>query len=315
MDNLLINSEKGSLSGTNGNDIFVIRPPQTNLSSFYTGSYFISNFRQGDKIGIVKGEIPLNEIGFDYDDLTFYGGRPRLLMLHQPTSTVLARFSFDSNPTISDVIELESSIVAPYTPISTFNILWGSGLNSEFLSIDAPPVPPTVELRDQIIGTERDDAIYGFDGSDRLLGLDGNDVIVGGNGSDRIAGGDGNDLLYGGDGKNIIKGGTGADSFVLDRFGFQDIPDFEIGLDKIVVPPGVDLSQIEIRIRFTLGNDRRFTEIYRAGYSMPLANVRNLGIGVALTSADLITAPLDLSQPGQLLQPGAPNLLLPAAQF
>jgi hypothetical protein len=312
MGNLLvIPAIGGLLSGTSANDIFVIRPPQASVGSFYTGFPRIQNFQPGDKIGIVKGEIPLNEIAFNYEDLGgFYGGRPTLLLTHAPTSTVLATFSFDSSPVISDVVELEPSTVVSYAPISTFNIFWGSGLNPGSF-IGNSLVPPIASPNDQIIGTEKDDAIYGFNGSDRLLGLDGKDVVVGGDGNDRIAGGDGDDILYGGDGRNIVKGGAGADVFVLNDFGFQDIPDYEIGKDQIALPPGISLSQIEIRISFAPGSDRRFTEIYRVGYANPLANVRSLGVGVPLTATDLITTSLDLSQPGSLLQPGAPNVILP----
>jgi Ca2+-binding RTX toxin-like protein len=85
-------------------------------------------------------------------------------------------------------------------------------------------------LRDLIIGNERDNIINGGDGNDYLYGGEGNDTLSGDNndnttiasndflfgegGDDTLNGGDGNDVLNGGSGNDKIIGGRGNDNIV-----------------------------------------------------------------------------------------------------
>lgn len=82
---------------------------------------------------------------------------------------------------------------------------------------------------DRIIGKEKPrNDIYGFDG---------NDILYGGHQSDRLYGGDGDDRLIGGGGGDKLTGGAGADKFVLTALsdGFDEIVDFERGIDKVLL--------------------------------------------------------------------------------
>ncbi len=91
-------------------------------------------------------------------------------------------------------------------------------------------------------GAGGDQLRAGFDlVGDTLNGGDGHDNLVEYGGADRLSGGTGNDVLRGGLADDILTGGTGIDRFY---FSFQDlgagvsreqITDFEIGIDKIVV--------------------------------------------------------------------------------
>ncbi|BEV73789.1 hypothetical protein THUN1379_32710 [Paludibacterium sp. THUN1379] len=87
------------------------------------------------------------------------------------------------------------------------------------------------EIMDGAAGNDR---IDGSDGHDSLEGRDGNDVLLGGRGDDRIAGGAGEDLMTGGEGR---------DEFFWHREelgGTDTITDFELGIDHLYLPQGMD---------------------------------------------------------------------------
>jgi len=101
-------------------------------------------------------------------------------------------------------------------------------------------------------GTSEADRIFGFGGNDILVGRGGNGTLNGGTGNDDLKGEQGNDLLQGGVGQDILRGGVGldtlqggagrdtmiggagADVFVIgERFGLEEIRDFQDGIDRI----------------------------------------------------------------------------------
>lgn len=101
-------------------------------------------------------------------------------------------------------------------------------------------------------GTSEADQIFGFGGNDILVGRSGNDTLNGGTGDDDLKGQQGNDLLKAGVGQDILRGGVGADTlhggagrdtmiggagadiFVIgERFGLEEIRDFQDGIDRI----------------------------------------------------------------------------------
>ncbi|MCL4675519.1 MAG: calcium-binding protein [Pararhodobacter sp.] len=98
--------------------------------------------------------------------------------------------------------------------------------DDEFLSTDAPPLPPEdyyVEIdddgdqvaggagNDTLLGGAGDDWIDGGGGGDELHGRGGNDTLIGGKGEDTLIGGEGNDSLLGGSGNGLLIGGAGDD--------------------------------------------------------------------------------------------------------
>jgi len=99
---------------------------------------------------------------------------------------------------------------------------------------------------DIISGGEGNDTIAGGMGNDTLFGDTGNDTISAGQGGDTVFGGAGNDTLTGGLGADVLSGGPGADTFVYTALsqslvsGFDTIPDFVSGEDKIAIGHTID---------------------------------------------------------------------------
>lgn len=111
---------------------------------------------------------------------------------------------------------------------------------------------------DTISGGRNDDVIEASAGDNIFFGNLDNDVITGGSGSDTIFGGQGNDEVNGGAGNDILSGdrgldtltgGGGADQFVLPSSGANRdvITDFQPGLDKLVLPDGVAVTDVRVR--------------------------------------------------------------------
>ncbi len=99
---------------------------------------------------------------------------------------------------------------------------------------------------DKIYGGDGDDDLFGGGGNDKMFGDIGNDFLDGGKGNDKLdggadndelMGGAGNDQLTGGEGDDIMDGGAGADTFFFHNLssGRDDIYNFEVGIDKIVI--------------------------------------------------------------------------------
>jgi Ca2+-binding RTX toxin-like protein len=82
-----------------------------------------------------------------------------------------------------------------------------------------------------------------FGGNDLIDGGDGNDTLSGGRGDDTILGGQGNDTLFGNAGNDRLTGGVGGDLFGFSsttpfasaNLGMDEITDFAIGVDKILL--------------------------------------------------------------------------------
>lgn len=66
--------------------------------------------------------------------------------------------------------------------------------------------------KDDLVGTDGDDAIFGGNGKDVIHAGAGNDLLCGGNGRDALYGEAGADALYGGNGKDTLVGGDGANT-------------------------------------------------------------------------------------------------------
>ncbi|NJL69696.1 MAG: hypothetical protein HC894_29645 [Microcoleus sp. SM1_3_4] len=95
-------------------------------------------------------------------------------------------------------------------------------------------------------GDVGDDLLYGNEGQDTLNGGDGNDTLNGGKDRDFLHGGAGDDLLFGGLGEDTLFGGIGSDRFVLDLGSTDTVINFEVGIDKFVLPQGLSFQQLQI---------------------------------------------------------------------
>ncbi|BAZ11403.1 hypothetical protein NIES4071_32290 [Calothrix sp. NIES-4071] len=91
-----------------------------------------------------------------------------------------------------------------------------------------------------------DNWVRGGDGVDVFLGGSGHDIFFGGLGDDRLSGGAGDDILIGGAGNNILSGGSGRDRFVLEGGGTDQILDFALGEDTVVLGSTIRFNQLEI---------------------------------------------------------------------
>jgi Ca2+-binding RTX toxin-like protein len=104
---------------------------------------------------------------------------------------------------------------------------------------------------DELRGGQDCDFVYSGQGNDMVLGAFGADELRGGMGNDTISAGQGNDTVFGGAGDDFLQtrlgndvatGGAGADKFWFNIAGAADadtILDFEAGVDKIQLDPGV----------------------------------------------------------------------------
>ena len=110
---------------------------------------------------------------------------------------------------------------------------------------------------DIIRGNGGSDSIEGGRGHDEIFGGNGNDVLSGQRGNDKVFGDGGNDVLSGGNnildgsGHDTLAGGIGEDDFMLaydfegsyyKGDGYALITDFEQGLDKIYLNPGIEYT-------------------------------------------------------------------------
>lgn len=106
---------------------------------------------------------------------------------------------------------------------------------------------------DILFGGKDDDTLTGNRGQDMLFGNLGNDILYGGKDSDFLDGGEGNDILSGDMGQDFLTGGPGNDIFVLSTAtAAADFPtadrilDFESGLDRIQLTPGLTFTDLSL---------------------------------------------------------------------
>lgn len=94
----------------------------------------------------------------------------------------------------------------------------------------------------RLIGLGGDDTIVGNGGADRLVGGTGSDTLAGGLGSDRISGNEGNDEINGGVSNDFLYGNSGADR--LNGGSGLDLLNGSAGADMFVFQPGTEKDRI-----------------------------------------------------------------------
>lgn len=101
-------------------------------------------------------------------------------------------------------------------------------------------------------GNESGNLLVGNEGANTLSGLDGNDYL---------AGRAGNDVLDGGAGTDTLEGNQGGDTFVFGLgYSFDQIADFEAGIDKIAIKAdlGLETADQVLAVAQQWGNDVAF---------------------------------------------------------
>jgi tetratricopeptide (TPR) repeat protein len=118
--------------------------------------------------------------------------------------------------------------------------------------LQSSPLTDAVYLLDGDDYLENNDAarfLLGGPGNDTIIGGVGDDTIRGDAGDDSLTGGPGNDVLFGGEGFDTLTGGDGSDQFILPNSPANRdvITDFTTGTDKIRLPEGMSLANIQVQ--------------------------------------------------------------------
>ena len=138
-----------------------------------------------------------------------------------------------------------------------------------------------------------DTVILGLDGDDTLTAGGRNVVLVGEGGDDVLLGSEFSDVLGGSAGDNTLTGGAGDDVFVVelpveDGEALQTVTDFEVGLDRIGLPLGLAIDDVEaVTLRDDLGAVS--TQIRLVSSEAVLAVLPGID-GDRLTSHDFVVA-------------------------
>lgn len=184
---------------------------------------------------------------------------------------------------------------------------------------------------DIISGGSGSDTLRGGEGSDSLLGGTKNDYLNGGDWNDNLQGEAGNDTLFGGPSfgsgrflltsfQDTLTGGTGNDTFGLrvaaattapppepgEPFGFDPAPpadpntadlitDFQDGVDRLVLPSGINLSEVTFSSAGTLGQSTLIHAQVFGSFGLVVSD-RAIGLlqNVApsqVSAADFVAAP------------------------
>ncbi|RMH77258.1 MAG: hypothetical protein D6680_05770 [Cyanobacteria bacterium J007] len=135
--------------------------------------------------------------------------------------------------------------------------------------------------------------LLGDDGDNFLVGTAQNDTVLGAQGDDVLLGEQGDDFLFGGDGDDTLSGGEGEDLFLIGFGEGQDtIADFELGSDRIALPFGVEVQNLQLVEVFnrdgTPSNLTRIQITTDEGIQV-LASVRSLGGSLSLDSSSFVS--------------------------
>jgi len=127
------------------------------------------------------------------------------------------------------------------------DILWGNAENNQLLGLGDSDWLWGGAATDWLAGGDGNDTLFGNQQADTLCGGMGNDLIFGGRGADLLFGSDDDDLLSGDRGEDTLIGGEGSDRFVIGE-GTETILDFEVGIDRLVLPLGVGFDSLNLTV-------------------------------------------------------------------
>ena len=139
---------------------------------------------------------------------------------------------------------------------------------------------------DLVRGDREDDVVRGGNDADTLFGGKNNDRLFGDGGNDVLFGDRDDDTLIGGLGEDTLTGGEGSDVFVLETgAGFDEIADFENGIDLIQLPEGFSFGDISL-VENNNGTEQN-TLIIDSLTGEAIAQVNNVSAG-SLSSANFL---------------------------
>nr|CAD5954544.1 Iron-regulated protein FrpC [Planktothrix pseudagardhii] len=100
---------------------------------------------------------------------------------------------------------------------------------------------------EQLEGGAGNDILSANEGMGELCGDEGNDTLYGGKEADTLKGGANDDWLFSDLGNDSLTGGSGSDRFVIAAdTGLDQITDFQLGQDLIVLNQGLTFSQLTL---------------------------------------------------------------------
>ena len=170
-----------------------------------------------------------NKVGTSYACIWDAGGVDRILGASDRANTIdLRAATLKNGPTGGGVVSFAEGVYGGFTIAHRVTIEAARGGHQG----------------DEIRGNSAGNVLRGLAGQDKLTGSRGEDRLEGGADPDLLLGGSGSDRLIGGMAADRLKGGAGWDKFVFEtvdestpEFGRDQIVDFAIGHDKIVLSP------------------------------------------------------------------------------
>ncbi|WP_020178324.1 calcium-binding protein [Methylopila sp. M107] len=215
---IFASARNDTLSGDDGDDVFVLRDQYADLVTIDGGAGFdtirvnaFTAFEQSDISGIERLE------------LTGATTAQQVWLSESQTfdETGANRFEISSEGVSVLTIRAEGGA------LNAGQLLLENWGDDDTLQIFASAGADTIRgsaYDDQIIDFGGDDLFRGGLGDDGLVGGLGNDRLFGNRGADALQGGVGDDALSGGPGADTLTGGEGADLFALDA-KIKDDPD------------------------------------------------------------------------------------------
>lgn len=187
-----------TLNGTDGDDIFVLRPTEVLLN----GNRVLSGTPQ-----------QLTVLGGNGDDLFLIEGPALPAILHGGSGNDCFRFANGTGITgaldggggdnVLDFTVYETAV--------SVNLISGSATATGGLATGHIQRVFGGMGDDTLLGDAQGNDLQGNQGNDFLDGESGNDILWGGDGQDVVLGGAGADLLFGQGGRDLLIGGLGAD--------------------------------------------------------------------------------------------------------
>ncbi|HEY9863866.1 MAG TPA: tandem-95 repeat protein, partial [Candidatus Obscuribacterales bacterium] len=202
----------------------------------------------GDNLNINGETDPLSNEG-DGPDLLWGGAGDDVIYGNRNNDTLMGGEGSDTvyGGEQDDVLYGDAGNDLLYGDQGTDILCGGDGDDTIYGGVGGKNIPGSSSDRDQLSGGGGNDLLLANEGENLLCGGDGNDTLYSGQQNDTLNGGAGDDWLFGDLGDDLITGGTGKDRFVIAAdTGFDQITDFQVGEDFLVLANGLTLNQLTI---------------------------------------------------------------------
>lgn len=286
-DTLAAGADGGSLNGGTGDDIYLVRTGDGNVSigPFTRGSEADAGY-DTLRIDALRAEVDISysrssSIYAPYDRLTIAWKNGSANASFGVYGTQINSVDAVERIQFSDGAELD---VAAY--ISTSFALPTSGDDVLYLS----------SMDDSMSAGAGNDIVYGYAGNDVLLGGDGNDIIYAGSGDDIIDAGTGDDVIDLGGGRDQILFGFGSGKDILvSSPGVPGQSKSTVQMAEGVLPTNVYLKWTSVDFRSiydSAGGYSQYPAVTTANFSL-LLNDGTDRVNKFFSSADGSISPID----------------------